>query len=469
MDSDRIQQELKRARLLNGSEGKTLISLAIPMGFGLVTIFLFNIVDTFYVGQLGAKPLAAMDFTFPVTYIVMSVAMGFSVGASSTISRAIGEGQHDRVRRLTTDVVALSVLIVTLFAMVGLISLRPIFSPMGADDETLNLIADYMIPWFLGVGLLGIPIVSIGAIRATGDTKSPAVIMATSGLVNIVLDPFLIFGIGPFPRLELRGAALASVISWSLTFAATIWILGKRERMIGFPLFAVKRSLESWKQILRISLPAAGTNILEPLSMAVLTRMVVQFGEEAVAAFGVGSRVESLALIGVAALSIAISPFVGQNYGARNYDRIRAALRFGLRFSLGWGIAVFVILFSFADVISRVFNDDPAVIKAAVLFLMILPVSYGFLGISWQVNSTFNALNKPFQDSLVILLHLFAFVLPLAYLGSRLGGLKGIFVGTAIGHVLIGISAYLMSHKILMQVESEIQTPITETAESLPS
>ncbi|MDE0043872.1 MAG: MATE family efflux transporter, partial [Candidatus Poribacteria bacterium] len=248
MDSDNIQKG-KSARLLKGSVGKTLVSLAIPMGLGLAAIFLFNIVDTFYVGQLGAKPLAAMGFTFPVTYIVMSVAMGFSVGASSTISRAIGEGQQDKVRRLTTDVVVLSVLIVTLFAMIGLTSLRRIFTLMGADAETLELISDYMIPWFLGVGLLGIPIVSNGAIRATGDTKSPAIIMAIAGLVNIVLDPFLIFGIGPFPRLELRGAALASVISWSLTFAATIWILGKRERMIGLPFFAAKQSLESWRQI----------------------------------------------------------------------------------------------------------------------------------------------------------------------------------------------------------------------------
>ncbi|MDE0044084.1 MAG: MATE family efflux transporter, partial [Candidatus Poribacteria bacterium] len=239
--------------------------------------------------------------------------------------------------------------------------------------------------------------------------------------------------------------------------------------MIGLPFYAAKQSLESWRQILRISLPAAGTNILEPLSLAVLTRMVVQFGEEAVAAFGVGSRIESLALIGVAALSIAISPFVGQNYGARNCDRIRAALRFGLRFSLGWGIVIFVILFSFAEVIAPVFNDDPAVIASAALFLMILPISYGFLGISWLVNSTFNALNQPLRASVVILLHLFVFVLPLAYLGSRLSGLKGIFIGMAIGHVLVGVSAYLMAHRLLSRVESEIQTPITEPAESLPS
>ncbi len=343
--------------------------------------------------------------------------------------------------------------------MIGLTNLRRIVSLMGADDETLGLISDYMIPWFLGVGLLGIPIVSNGAIRATGDTKSPAVIMAIAGLANIVLDPFLIFGIGPFPRLELRGAALASVLSWSLTFAATIWILGKRERMIGLPLFVAKRSLESWKQILRISLSAAGTNILEPLSMAVLTRMVVQYGEEAVAAFGVGSRIESLALIGVAALSIAISPFVGQNYGAGNCDRIREALRFGLRFSLGWGIMIFVILFSFAEAIAPIFNDDPVVIKSAVLFLMILPISHGCLGISWLVNSAFNALNKPLRASFVILLHLFVFVLPLAYLGSKLSGLRGLLIGMAIGHVLVGFSAYLMAHSLLSRVESEIQTP----------
>ena len=202
--------------------------------------------------------------------------------------------------------------------------------------------------------------------------------------------------------------------------------------------------------------------------MAVLTRMVVQFGEEAVAAFGVGSRIESLALIGVAALSIAISPFIGQNYGAGNCDRIRSALRFGLRFSLGWGIVVFVILFSFAEVIAPIFNDDPAVIESAVLFLMILPISYGFLGISWLVNSAFNALNRPLRASFVILLHLFAFVLPLAYLGSKLNGLKGVLIGMAIGHVLVGISAYLMVHRLLAKVESEIQTPTPEVVGSIP-
>ena len=122
------------------------------------------------------------------------------------------EGHPEKVRRLTTDAIGLAIIIVTCFAMIGLTNLQRIFSLMGADEEILNLISDYMILWFLGVGLLGIPIVSNGAIRATGDTKSPALIMIIAGLLNIVWDPFLIFGIGSFPRLELRGAAFETVI-----------------------------------------------------------------------------------------------------------------------------------------------------------------------------------------------------------------------------------------------------------------
>ena len=128
---------------------------------------------------------------------------------------------------------------------------------------------------------------------------------------------------------------------------------------------------------------------------------------------------------------------------------------------------MFAILFSFSGVIASIFNDDPSVIDSAVIFLIILPISYGFLGISWLVNSVFNALNRPLRASLVIVLHLFAFVLPLAYLGSKLYGLKGIFIGMAVGNALVGIFSYLMVHKFLFQVEAEIQTSAPEVAESV--
>ena len=461
------KSEVNKAKLLQGPVGKTLISLATPMAFGIVAIILFTVVDTFYVGRLGTEPLAAMGFTFPISYIVMSVAMGLSVGTSSTIARAIGEGHQLKVQRLATDGLGLAFLIVTCFSLIGLTNLNTIFSMIGAKGEILELISDYMIPWCLGVGLLVIPMVGNGAIRATGDTKTPATIMVIAGIVNIVLDPFLIFGIGPFPRLELQGAALATVVSWGVTFTASLWILGKREGMIRLPIFDPKHSFDSWRQILHIGIPAAGTNMMEPLSMAVITRMISGYGKEAVAAFGVGGRLEALSLIGIWALSMAMTPFVGQNFGAGNSDRIRGALRFGLRFSLVWGGGVFAVLYLLSGIIAPIFNDDKIVIASVVLFLQIIPISYAMYGISTLVNSTFNALGKPLQASLVIILHLFVFVLPLAYLGSKVYGLKGIFVGIAVGNAAVGIIAYLMVQKFFLRIETDGQSKVTDAIESV--
>jgi putative MATE family efflux protein len=461
------KSEVNKAKLLQGPVGKTLISLAMPMAFGIAAIILFTVVDTFYVGRLGAEQLAAMGFTFPISYIVMSIAMGLSVGTSSTIARAIGEGHQLRVQRLTTDGLGLAFVIVTCFSLIGLTNLNTIFSMIGAKGEILELISDYMIPWCLGVGLLVIPMVGNGALRATGDTKTPATIMVIAGIVNIVLDPFLIFGIGPFPRLELQGAALATVVSWGVTFTASLWILGKREGMIRLPIFDPKHTFDSWKQILHIGVPAAGANMMEPLSMAVITRMISEYGKEAVAAFGVGGRLEALSLIGIWALSMAMTPFVGQNFGAGNCDRVRAALRFGVKFSLVWGGVTFTVLYFLSGIIAPIFNDNKAVIASVILFLQIIPISYAMYGISTLVNSTFNALGKPLQASLVIILHLFVFVLPLAYLGSKVYGLKGIFVGIAVGNAAVGIIAYLMVQKFLLRIETDGQSKVTDAIESV--
>ena len=461
------KSEVNKAKLLQGPVGKTLISLAMPMAFGIAAIILFTVVDTFYVGRLGAEQLAAMGFTFPISYIVMSIAMGLSVGTSSTIARAIGEGHQLKVQRLTTDGLGLAFVIVTCFSLIGLTNLNTIFSMIGAKGEILELISDYMIPWCLGVGLLVIPMVGNGALRATGDTKTPATIMVIAGIVNIVLDPFLIFGIGPFPRLELQGAALATVVSWGVTFTASLWILGKREGMIRLPIFDPKHTFDSWKQILHIGVPAAGANMMEPLSMAVITRMISEYGKEAVAAFGVGGRLEALSLIGIWALSMAMTPFVGQNFGAGNCDRVRAALRFGVKFSLVWGGVTFTVLYFLSGIIAPIFNDNKAVIASVILFLQIIPISYAMYGISTLVNSTFNALGKPLQASLVIILHLFVFVLPLAYLGSKVYGLKGIFVGITVGNAVVGIIAYLMVQKFLLHIETDGQSKVTDAIESV--
>ena len=456
-----------KTKLLQAPVGKTLISLSIPMAFGIMAILLFAIVDTLYIGRLGAEPLAAMGFIFPINFVVMNLTRGLGIGVTSTIARAIGEGNQPKVQRLATDGLGLAVLIVTFLAIIGLTSLNPIFSLMGAEGEMLALISDYMIPWCLGVGFLVIPMIGVGILRATGDTKTPALIMGIAGLINIVLDPFLIFGIGPFPRLELQGAALATVASWVVAFAASLWILGKREGLIRLPVFDPKHTFDSWKQILYVGIPAAGTNVMEPVSMAMIIRIISEYGDEPVAAFGVGGLVGAMLLIGIRALSLAMGPFVGQNFGAGNCDRIRAALRFGSKFSLVWGAIAFVLLYLLSSIIAPIFNDDKTVITSVILFLQIIPISYGMYGITTLVNSMFNALGKPLQASLIIILHLFVFVLPLAYLGSKVYGLKGAFIGIALGNAVVGVIAYLMVQKFLLRIEADRKSAITDAVESV--
>ncbi|WP_428263503.1 MATE family efflux transporter [Haliangium sp.] len=445
---------MSRPNLLHGPVGPTLLRLAGPMVLGISAIILFNVVDTFYVGQLGAEPLAAMSFTFPVTFLVMSITMGLGIGTTSVIARAIGTGDRARVRRLTTHALILANLVVVLVAALGLMTMAPLFRIMGATDDLMPMIRAYMVPWFLGVGLLVIPMVGNSAIRATGDTKTPSYVMMVAGLVNVVFDPVLIFGVGPFPRLGIQGAAYATVISWAVTFSAAFWILAKRERMLELSWPRLGALLESWKQVLYIGLPAAGTNVLVPLSGAVLTRLVSSFGAATVAAYGVGNRLESVALIGILAMSTAVTPFVGQNYGASACDRVRAALRFTIKYALLYGAAMLTILVLLSGVLAGAFSDDPAVIAPTRLFLWIVPVSYGPLGLALLVNATFNAVNKPFRAAVLIGVRLFVLAVPLAFIGARVAGVTGLFVGIAVGNLLTGGLAYLMVRRFLRRIES---------------
>lgn len=220
----------ERAKLTEGVVYKQIIGMTIPMTVGLFSVIAFNLVDTFFVGQLSTSHLAAMSFTFPVVMVLSSLALGLGIGGASVISRAIGEGKRREVQRLTTDLLVLSILVVLFFVVIGLLTIDPLFRLLGAKDELLPLIKDYMYIWYVGMPFLVIPMVGNSAIRATGDATFPAMIMVISAIVNCVFDPLLIFGLAGFPRMELQGAAIATVILEHLLFLLhfTFFMLEKR-------------------------------------------------------------------------------------------------------------------------------------------------------------------------------------------------------------------------------------------------
>jgi len=438
-----------KAQLIEGPVGKILFNMTVPMIFGMVGMVAFNLVDTFFVGQLGTEELAALSFTFPIIMVIGSLAMGIGVGSSAVISKAIGRGDHHKVQRLTTDSLILSLIMVAFFVLIGMLTIEPLFRLLGATPDIIPLIREYMIIWYPGVLFLIIPMVGNNAIRATGDTKTPSVIMLVAVFVNIVLDPILIFGLGPFPMLGLTGAAIATVFARAITLIVALWVLYYRDRMITFDMPPVKTIIDSWKSILYIGLPVAATRLLSPIAMGIIIALIATYGHEAVAAFGVGIRIEFLAMTVIFALSTVIGPFVGQNLGAARYDRVKLGVKYSNGFSLIWGVVMFALLAVTARPVASIFNDDPVVISIIMLYLWIVPIGYALFGVFQISTITLNVLNKPVPAALLMVIQMFVLYIPLAYLGSYLFGLTGIFGAIVLAYSLSGMASHFVLKRVL--------------------
>lgn len=331
----------------------------------------------------------------------------------------------------------------------GLATIKPVFRFLGAPADVIPLIQEYMVIWYIGVMTVVIPMIGNSAIRATGDTKTPSMVMLVAVVANIILDPILIFGFGPIPRLGLAGAALATVIARAITFFFALWVLSKRERMLTFAIPKFRDVANSWKQILYIGLPNAGTGIIAPIASGIITRLIAVFGVASVAAFGVANRVQMFALLLVMALSTVVSLFVGQNWGAKKYDRAQLSIRYTQRFVLIWGLIAVVTLAFFGGSIATLFNSDPTVISAARLYFWIVPIGYGLYGVLRISTAVLSVLRKPFLSALLTLIQTFAIHIPLAFLGAELLGLPGIFGAGAISFIIAGCGAYIVLKKVI--------------------
>ncbi|MGB6165951.1 MAG: MATE family efflux transporter, partial [Geitlerinemataceae cyanobacterium] len=424
-----------------------LLKLTLPMVWGVFAVIAFNLVDTYFVGQLGTAQLAAMSFTFPVVMTLGSLAMGLGIGASSVIARAIGEGDMSRVQRFTTNSLTLALTVVILFASLGLATIDPLFQALGAEPEVLPFIRQYMQIWYFGIVFLVVPMVGNSAIRAAGNTLTPSIIMTVAAATNIVLDPLLITGAWGFPRLELQGAAIATVISRAITLVAALLVLRFKENMLSTRLPDVEETLQCWKDILTVGLPAAAASTISPISIGVITSFLAGHGAVAVAGFGIASRMESFALIAVMALSASLGPFVGQNWGAHQFGRVRLALRQSFLFCMGWGLLMALVLALGGRSLSALFNPDPGVIAISTQYLWLVPISYGAAGVIQVASSAFNAMGKPIPSIVMTIFRMFVLYLPLAYIGSRVAGPTGIFAAALVSNLLVGLGAYWWTRK----------------------
>lgn len=403
---------------------------------GIFASMTFQLVDTYFVSLLGTRELAAMGFVAPVAFTVINFAIGLSIATSVIVGQAIGQGAHTRAARITSETMLLALIFMVLISFAGVLTIDPLFSALGASPATIELIHDYLDVWYLFVVLMVIPMIANGAIRATGDTKWPSILLMVSGLINVILDPIFIFGWGPIPAMGIRGAAWATVCGWGFAFVTALSVLYFREKLLVFALPPIKELLQVWRHALRLAAPISVANMLSPISTAVLTAMVAGYGEAAVAAFGAGVRVEALAFIVALAATAALSPYMSQNLGAGNTERAKLALSITLRRLMIYQLVAFAVLFAAAKPIAMLFSKDPQVIDTATLYLRIMPIGLAAYSCVIVFNTAFNAAHQSYRTLSVSLIRLFVLLIPCAWVGSHYFGLVGFFAGAVLANLL---------------------------------
>ena len=429
-----------------------------PMVIGLMVIITNSLVDAYFVSQLGSAPLAAVSYAFPVSFIVGAIAMGLGTGTSSLASRLFGAGNQEKVRQIATHSMLLGLIAGLCVVIFGLLTLEEVFSLLGADEQTMPFVKDYMEIYYWGGIFLVIPMIGNAVLRAGGDAKTPSVLMASTAVINAVLDPILIFGWFGFPALGIKGAALAGVLANVVFLIASLSILIFRENLIQFRKNTVAAILHSWNQILHVGLPAVASNLIAPMSTALVTSLISSFGQSAVAAFGLASRLEAFTIIIFMALGGAIAPFVGQNFGAQKFDRLKQGFVFCVAFSFIYALFCIGFFILSVDTLLGFFTTDPEVIKTAKIQLLYCPWGYGFLGLAVIANGSFNAVGKPMPAMTISIGRTLLVYVPLAYWLASSMGIRGVFIAQVLANLLAGIVGFIWYQNVFKQLRLDHQT-----------
>lgn len=418
-----------------------------PMAIGVLALLGFQLVDSAFIARLGTAPLAAQSFTFPLSFLIIGIQVGMGIAIAALISRALGAGEEARARRLSSLVLMAGGGVIGLLAIILWLFHVPIFQLLGADETTLSYIEIYWAPQLLSAWLGALLYFSYSVFRAHGDTRLPGKMMVLSSLINLGLDPLLIFGVGDWAGWGLPGAAWATAIAFSVGLLITTRKLLTRQWASQQGLW--REAKQSWRPFAGIAAPAMVSQLMPPLAAMLAISVVAGLGESEVAAWGLASRLETLSLMVILAMTMSLPPWLGRCYGAGDWGQIQQLMRLAIKVALVWQLGLGVILAMGAPWLSMALAGNPDVQSELTLLIRFLLPSYAALGICMLVVSAGNALGWPLRAMLLSSARLFICYLPCLWLGSQFFGWWGLAAGAAVGNVLAGFLAWQVMRRIL--------------------
>ena len=442
------------AALVSGSIPRHLVRQTLPMILGIACIMSVGLLDAFLVGRLGADPLAAMSFVFPVAVTLSSLGVGVMVGVNSVVSRALGGDDRSRAAARGVQGIALAALVGLVIAGLLLAFQRPLFGALQASANLLPLIGDYIVPYALGLPMLLVAMGANGVLRGQGEAVKSSSILIVVALVNGVLDPFLIFGIGPFPALGVAGAGWAAAIANLVAMVVGLQLSSSCELRL-HPGAALRHDIgKGVRELGRVGLPAAVSNAINPVGITLVTALLARHGQDAVAGFGAAGRLQSVAVVPMLALSSSIGPIVGQNWGAGKRFRAVQALRLSSRFCAVYGLGIALALCLFRDAIAGLFTADAGVADALARYLLI--ASWGFAGYGLLVvaNGAMNAVDEAGLAFRISVARVLLLMLPLAWIATSTAG-PGFVYGAELAANLVGGAAAFWFARRALAVERD--------------
>ncbi len=434
-----------------------LIKLSIPSMLSMSIQALYNVVDSIYVGRLSTDALSSLSLAFPLQMILISIAVGTGVGASSLISRLLGQSKNEKASIVAEHVLLLSLIYGLIIGLVGLFFSRDLISIFTDNKTLIDLGTEYIRIIFIGSVFLFVPMLANNILRGEGNTLIPMISMLIGSIINIILDPFLIFGIGPFPQLGVAGAAYATVIGRALSGIYIVYKVLTNDKDLKLNLKKFKFDFKIIKDVYSVGLPAMIMQFLASFMVGGLNIIVGNYNEYAVAVVGIYFRLQSFVFMPVFGLNQGYMPIIGYNYGHNNPSRMKETIKYGLIVGFTITSLGFILFQTIPGLLIRLFNDNEELIEIGINALKTISLAFPIIGLSIVGSTTLQAVGKGFASMIVSFLRQIIILLPVAYFLGKVGGLSWVWyafpISEGIAFVLLLIFFKNIFSKILNNME----------------
>lgn len=425
-----------------GSIPRHLLNFSLPLFLGNLLQTLYNTVDTIWVGKfLGSNALAAVSVSFPIIFILVSLATGITMATTVLVGQYKGANDEKMIKNTVDNSLLLLTIASIIITIIGIIFHKSILRLMNTPDELIDSASGYLNIIFIGL-IFSFGYNSLGAVlRGLGDSKTPLRYLFYTTIMNIVLDPILIFGLGPFPRMGINGAALATIISQAVSFFLEARYLNKSSHVFKISLKGLEVYKQLIKKILQIGLPAGLQQTVVALGATVVMSLVNSFGASTVAAYGAATKIDSFSFMPSMSVGLATSALAAQNIGAEKYERVKETLKWASLMSIVISIFMMFLVFVFPKQLLMLFTDEKVVLDKGVEILKTLGISYIPFGLMWVSNGIIRGAGNTIVTMFISMFTLWFVRLPLAYFLSKYTYLAsgGIWTAMTISSTLSGI------------------------------